>query len=96
MPSSTTDIDEQWAAYVTARRAAEVNAIIEQEDLRPDETRVFVETAFRDGEVKTTGAAMTKVLPPVARFSSDASHSEKKQRVLEKLGTLFERFFGLG
>lgn len=42
------------------------------------------------------GTAITRVLPPVSRFSPDAGHSEKKQRVIERLTDFFDRFFGLG
>jgi type I restriction enzyme R subunit len=90
------EIDEEWRAFVRARREAELDAIIEAEGLRPDETRAFIDTAFRDGAVQATGTAITKVLPPVSRFSPDGEHGEKKQRALAKLGEFFERFFGLG
>ena len=93
--SATGDLDEAWAAYVAKRRAEELNAIIEDENLKPEETRAFIETAFRDGEIKTTGTAITRVLPPVSRFAADGGHGEKKQRVLTKLSVFFERFFGL-
>jgi type I restriction enzyme R subunit len=89
------EVDEEWRTYIAARREAELITIIETESLRPDETRAFVETAFRDGAIQTTGTAITKVLPPVSRFSVAGGHSEKKQRVLVKLGEFFERFFGL-
>jgi type I restriction enzyme R subunit len=93
--SAKGEIDQEWRAFVTARRATELDAIIASEGLRPDETRAFVETAFRDGAIRTTGTAITEVLPPVSRFSADGGHSEKKQRVLTKLAAFFERFFGL-
>ena len=93
--SATGEIDDEWRAYVTARREAELDEIIEAENLRPDQTRAFIDAAFRDGGVQTTGTAITKVLPPVSRFSADGGHSEKKQRVLSKLSAFFERFFGL-
>ena len=93
--SATGDLDEAWAAYVAKRRAEELNAIIEDENLKPEETRAFIETAFREGEIKTTGTAITRVLPPVSRFAAGGGHGEKKQRVLTKLGVFFERFFGL-
>jgi type I restriction enzyme R subunit len=89
-------IDEEWRAFVRARREAELEAIIEAEGLRPEETRAFIDSAFRDGAVQTTGTAITRVLPPASRFSPDGQHGAKKQRVLEKLGAFFERFFGLG
>jgi type I restriction enzyme R subunit len=89
-------VDEEWQAFVAAKRESELQAIIEEERLRADATRAFIETAFRDGTLRTTGTAITKVLPPASRFTSDGGHGEKKQRVIEKLGAFFERFFGLG
>lgn len=93
--SANGEIDEEWRAFVRARREAELDAIIESEGLRPDETHAFIESAFSDGAIQTTGTAITKVLPPGSRFSAGGGHSEKKQRVLEKLSGFFERFFGL-
>ncbi len=89
------EIDQEWRAFIAAKREAELDTIIDEENLRPDETRVFVETVFRDGQIRTTGTAITKVLPPVSRFSIEGGHGEKKQRVIQKLGAFFERFFGL-
>ena len=94
--SATGGIDEEWQKYVAARKAAELDRIITQENLKPDETREFVATAFRDGKIQATGTAIIKVLPPVSHFSASGGHGEKKQRVLERLGEFFERFFGLG
>jgi type I restriction enzyme R subunit len=89
------EIDQEWRTFIAATREAELETIITDENLRPDETRVFVETAFRDGQIRTSGTAITKVLPPVSRFAADGGHGEKKQRVVQKLGAFFERFFGL-
>jgi len=94
--SSDGAVDDEWTAFITARRAAELNTIIEEENLRPDEAREFVERSFRDGGIQATGAAITRVLPPTSRFTTGGGHGEKKQRVLVKLGEFFERFFGLG
>ena len=81
----------------TSQLAARPNlaTIIKAETLRPSETRAFVDAAFRDGTIQTTGTAITKVLPPVSRFAVGGGHGEKKQRVLAKLSAFFERFFGL-
>lgn len=87
--SATGKVDDEWRSFITARRDAELDAIIESENLRPDETRAFIETSFRDGAIRATGTAITKVLPPVSRFSADGSHSENKQRVLSKLAVFF-------
>lgn len=94
--SATGEIDDEWNRFIAGRREAELEQIIADENLKPDETRAFVETAFRDGSVRATGTAITKVLPPSSRFSQDGGYGERRQRVLEKLGEFFDRFFGLG
>lgn len=93
--SATGEIDEEWRKYVAARKTAELDRIIAEEILKPDETRRFIDMAFRDGAIQTTGTAITKVLPPATRFAAGGGHGEKKQRVLSKLGEFFERFFAL-
>jgi type I restriction enzyme R subunit len=69
--------------------------IIAEEGLKPVETRAFVDGAFRDGAIAGTGTAITKILPPVSRFSGGNSHAAKKQAVLERLMGFFDRFFAL-
>jgi type I restriction enzyme R subunit len=88
-------VDEEWARFIAVRRDVELARIIAEANLRPDETREFVDRAFRDGAIQATGVAITKVLPPASRFSADGGHGDKKQRVLTQLGGYFERFFGL-
>ena len=88
-------VDEEWLRFVAARREAELEWIIAEEGLRPEETRAFIDRAFRDGAIQVTGVAITKVLPPTSRFNADGGHGDKKQRVVAKLGEYFERFFGL-
>ena len=80
--SANGEIDEEWRAYIEAKRTAELDEIIAQEGLKPDDTKAFVARAFRDGRIPTTGTAVTVILAPVSRFSADGSHSDKKQRAL--------------
>jgi len=89
-------VDAQWLAFVEAKKAAELDQIIADEGLKAEETKVFVDNAFRDGAIPTAGTAITKILPPVSRFARDNGHAVKKQTVLEKLAAFFERYFGLG
>jgi type I restriction enzyme R subunit len=88
-------VDEQWKAFIEGRRDSELESIIESENLNPDVTRAFISEALRDGYVKSAGTTITKVLPPVSRFSADGAHGEKKQKVLEILGDFIARYFGL-
>ena len=93
--SASGEIDEEWRAYVEAKRLAELDEIIADEGLKPDETKAFIDHAFRDGRIPTAGTAVTRILPPASRFAADGGHGERKQRVLARLAEFFERFFGL-
>ena len=89
-------MDEQWRAFIAAKREEELESIIAEQKLKPEPTRAFVEAAFRDGQLRTTGTDITRILPPVSRFNRAAGHGETKKRVLEALTSFYERFFGLG
>ncbi|WP_018631410.1 type I restriction endonuclease subunit R [Neomegalonema perideroedes] len=93
--SATAKVDAQWQAFMAAKKVEELDRIIADENLNADETKAFVDNAFRDGSIPTTGTAITKILPPVSRFSKGNGHATKKQTVLDKLAAFFERYFGL-
>ena len=85
----------EWHDYVVERREEELIKIIRKEKLKEPETRKFIENAFRDGEIKTTGTDIDKLMPPVSRFGGE-NRVIKKQCVIDKLKTFFEKFFGVG
>lgn len=45
--------------------------------------------------MKTTGTEIDKLMPPVSRFGC-GNRAQKKQSVIEKLKTFFEKYYGLG
>ena len=92
---NTGNVTDEWRAYVTERKNAELEAIINEEKLKPEETAKFIENAFRDGVLKTTGTDIDKIMPPVPLFGGGGNRAEKKKGILEKLKGFFERFFGL-
>jgi type I restriction enzyme R subunit len=94
--SITGDTRDQWQQFLAARRAAELDEIIISEGLRPEEARAFVDDAFRDGAVPTTGTAITRILPPASRFTPGAGHAAKKHTVLARLSAFVDRYAGLG
>jgi type I restriction enzyme, R subunit len=61
--------------------------------LKEEETKKFVHNALRDGFLKTTGTDIDRILPAVTRFSKNASRTEKKNSVIEKLVLFFEKVF---
>ena len=89
----STKVDEDWRKFLHERKEADITAIIEEEKLKPEETRRFIDNAFRDGMLKTTGTAIDKIMPPVSRFGGD--RAAKKQGIIEKLMIFFEKYLGL-
>src|SRR6185437_6001171 len=53
--SITTKVDAAWMAFIAARKAAELDSIIADEQLDSAATRKFMESAFRDGAISDTG-----------------------------------------
>ncbi|WP_270474531.1 type I restriction endonuclease subunit R [Clostridium cochlearium] len=89
----STKVDEDWRKFLHERKEADISAIIEEEKLKPEETRRFIDNAFRDGMLKTTGTAIDKIMPPVSRFGG--GRAAKKQGIIEKLMLFFEKYLGL-
>ena len=89
------DIMAEWNDYVVGKREEDLENIIKEERLKPEETRKFLENAFRDGEIKTAGTDIDKLMPPVSRFGG-GKRAEKKQGVIGKLKSFFEKYFGIG
>ena len=92
--NADTDIDEAWEAFVKQRKQDDLNEIIASENLKADETTKFVENAFRDGAIRTTGTDIDKILPAMSRFGG-GNRQEKKKNVIEKLKVFFEKYFGV-
>ena len=67
----------------------------EEEKLKEDETRKFLENAFREGEVKTVGTDIDKLMPPVSRFGG-GNRANKKKNVINRLKAYFDKFYGVG
>ena len=93
--NAETDVEQSWKDFVRQQKAKDLKELIESENLRPEETERFIESSFRDGQVRTTGTDIDKILPPMSRFGGSGNRQEKKKTVVEKLQTFFERYFGL-
>lgn len=93
--SINSDVDDEWIEFVEMKKNQELNKIIEEENLKKEETYNFIENSFKKGEVVTTGTSLTKILPPVSRFSKDGKRAKKRQLVIDKLNSFFDRFFNI-
>ena len=77
------------------KKIEELDKFISDENLDRDEFYRFIESAFRDGSVQTSGTAITKIMPPVSRFNPDQSRGKKRETVLDKLASFFNKFFDI-
>jgi type I restriction enzyme R subunit len=91
----STQVDKDWQAFVEAKKKEELDRIIDEERLSRDETYRFLDNAFRDGFIQTTGTAIGKVLPPVSRFTPTGDRTKKRETVLEKLTAYFKKFWDI-
>ena len=91
----TTDVDDDWHKFVDEKKMEELDRIIGEENLNREATYNFVDNAFRDGYVQTTGTALTKVLPPMSRFSARSERPRKRENVLAKLSEFFNKFWDI-
>jgi len=94
--SPAVPVDEQWLAFVAQKKKIELESLIQEERLNAEEARHFMARAFRDGELKTSGTAASKLLPKISLLAQNNHYATTKQRVLDKLHAFFERYFTLG
>ena len=88
-------VEDDWQYFVEKKKIEELEQIIKSENLNRDETYEFIQSAFRDGSIQTTGTAITEILPPISRFSPGGERTQKRESVIRELTSFFERFFGI-
>src|SRR5690606_32988213 len=89
-------VDEDWQKFVEQKKVEELEQIINNENLDREATYKFIENAFRDGNVETTGTAITKIMiNRPSRFAPDGGYGKKRESVLTKLKGFFEKFFDI-
>ncbi len=89
-PEKGADVGIKWEQYIEKEKKEQLDAIIEEEHLKPAETEAFVQRAFADGYVTETGTSIAKILPPSNPFLPESD--EKKQTVIEKLKAYLTKF----
>ena len=92
--NTSTDIQKDWQEYIQKKKVEELDKIIKELKLKPEETKQFIENSFRDGTLRTTGTDIDKILPAVSRFGG-GNRSEIKKNVIARLEAFFEKFFGV-
>ncbi len=92
--NTQTDVQNDWKKFVNEQYNIDLQTLIMNERLKSDETKQFIIQSFKVGEIKTTGSDIDKLMPPISRFGS-GDRNMKKQNIIEKLKTFFEKYFGI-
>ena len=92
--NASTVVDRDWRIYVEKQKEQDLDQIIAEEKLKPDEAKHFIDNSFRDGTLKTTGTDFDRIMPPVSRFGG-GSRTEKKQGIIRRLSGFFEKYLGV-
>lgn len=91
------DVQGEWTQWVQKQVHEQLEQIIQEEGLKPEETFRFMQRAFQEGQVQEEGTDIVKILPPMPLFGSSANGAEarqtKKTHVLDKLKAFFNKFF---
>ena len=62
-------------------KETDISTLIADENLKSEETRRFLENAFRAGEIKTVGGDIDKIMPKMSRFGG-GNREEKKKGII--------------
>lgn len=89
-----TDVMNDWSKFVKEQKEADLKNLIEEENLNEKETRKFMDNSFREGQVKTTGTDIEKILPPMRRFGG-GNKKERKETIIGKIVKFFDKYFGI-
>jgi type I restriction enzyme R subunit len=93
--NNNTNVDEHWREFIDEQKATELDEIIKQENLNPEKTRELISKSIGDGELKTSGTAISALLPAQDLFDEGNIRGTQKARVIDKLKIFFERFSAL-
>ena len=89
-----TDIMNDWSKFVKEQKETDLKNLIEEENLNEKETRRFIDNSFREGQVKTTGTDIEKILPPMRLFGG-GNKKERKETIIKKVMKFFDKYFGI-
>ena len=94
--NAATVVERDWHTFVAQQKEEDLGEIIQTEKLKPEETKRFLANSFRDGTLKTTGTDIDKLMPPVSRFGGGGGkRAAKKQGIIAKLASFFEKYLGV-
>jgi len=88
------DIVDKWNTFTQEQKQIELDKIIKDENLKPQETIYFVESCLKNGFIKETGMDIDNILPSIGIFADGGQRRfRKKYCVISKLKAFLEKFW---
>ena len=88
-------VDDAWREYVNQEKLKQFDKIVEEENLKREETVEFIENAYERGYVPEGGMELDGIMPAINPFDPNANRQGKIQHVVERLKEFFNRFAGI-
>ena len=83
-------IEEMVERYIAEAKHRELSVIVEEENLDEAATTTFINKAFSDGEIETSGTNIISLMNyKPSRFALDGQYSELKNCVIARLKAFF-------
>jgi type I restriction enzyme R subunit len=89
------DVYKDFELFMNSKKKEDLDRIIDEENLNPEETYNFIKRSFDNGGIEITGTEIASILPPMSRFSQSGTRLEKKNTVINKLMEFFDKFFSI-
>lgn len=88
-------VSREWRRHVSSSMESDLERIVEENGLKPEETRAFVSESFAAGGVPDTGVAVSKIMRPVSRFARGNPYGHKRRAAVDALKAFFEKYRSL-
>ncbi len=89
------EVNDEWQEYINKRKREEFETIVNEEHLKANEAKDFIETSFKRGYVAEGGLELNGIMPPINPFDPHANREGKLHQVVERLKGFFNKFFDI-
>lgn len=84
---------EKWIEFEKHEKEEDIEKLIKEERLKPEETRKFLADAWQRQELLVEGTGFANILPKMSRFlTGDENRDKIKDRISIKIKELFDRY----
>ena len=93
--NANSDVYNDFNKFMNCKKIEELDKLIEEENLNKEKTYEYIKRSFERGGIETVGVEVVEILPPMSLFIDSKRKYKKKEMVITKLKSFFEKFFNL-